>query len=89
MADRGRHPAKRRLCPDGRCIGLVGADDHCRECGRLFPRPPDWPEERVPFERSMCGDAACFGITQLASTGPPYRPVVVRECPLCGRRAPA
>jgi hypothetical protein len=27
-------PSKRRLCPDGACIGLVGDDGRCRVCGR-------------------------------------------------------
>lgn len=25
---------RRRLCPDGSCIGVVGADGRCGECGR-------------------------------------------------------
>lgn len=24
----------RRLCPDGNCIGVIGSDGRCRECGR-------------------------------------------------------
>ncbi len=24
----------RQLCPDGACIGVIGADGRCRECGR-------------------------------------------------------
>jgi len=27
-------PSKRRLCPDGACIGLIGDDGRCRVCGR-------------------------------------------------------
>ena len=26
--------AKRRLCPDGNCIGVIGPDGKCKECGR-------------------------------------------------------
>lgn len=26
--------ADRRLCPDGSCIGTIGDDGRCRECGR-------------------------------------------------------
>jgi hypothetical protein len=26
-------PRKRRLCPDGACIGLIGADGRCKVCG--------------------------------------------------------
>jgi hypothetical protein len=28
------NPARRRLCPDGACVGLVGDDGRCRVCGR-------------------------------------------------------
>jgi hypothetical protein len=27
-------PSKRRLCPDGVCIGVIGSDGRCRVCGR-------------------------------------------------------
>ena len=27
-------PGKRRLCPDGACIGVIGNDGRCRVCGR-------------------------------------------------------
>jgi hypothetical protein len=27
-------PKRRRLCRDGACVGLVGDDGRCRECGR-------------------------------------------------------
>ncbi|HET6149575.1 MAG TPA: hypothetical protein VFH68_18705 [Polyangia bacterium] len=27
-------PSKRRLCPDGACIGVIGDDGRCRVCGR-------------------------------------------------------
>ena len=26
-------PKRRRLCPDGACIGLIGADGRCKVCG--------------------------------------------------------
>jgi hypothetical protein len=26
-------PSQRRLCPDGACVGLIGNDGRCRECG--------------------------------------------------------
>lgn len=29
---------ERELCPDGACIGLIGADGRCRECGRAGER---------------------------------------------------
>jgi hypothetical protein len=27
-------PSKRRLCPDGACVGLLDATGRCKECGR-------------------------------------------------------
>ena len=30
----------RRLCPDGSCIGLIGADGHCKVCGRAAAGAP-------------------------------------------------
>ena len=27
-------PSKRRLCPDGACVGVIGDDGRCRVCGR-------------------------------------------------------
>lgn len=29
--------AARRLCPDGGCIGLIGADNACKVCGKTVP----------------------------------------------------
>jgi hypothetical protein len=31
----------RRLCPDGNCIGVIGPDGRCKECGK----PSGNPEE--------------------------------------------
>ena len=28
-------PRRRRLCPDGACVGVVGGDFRCRVCGTL------------------------------------------------------
>jgi len=29
----------RTLCPDGNCIGVIGTDGRCRECGVMFSNP--------------------------------------------------
>jgi hypothetical protein len=29
-------PQTRRLCPDGGCIGVIGDDGRCSECGREY-----------------------------------------------------
>ena len=28
--------ADRRLCSDGNCIGVIGPDGRCKECGKPF-----------------------------------------------------
>ena len=42
----------RELCPDGNCIGIIGPDDNCKECGRHKDSDPDddEPEEEEPEE---------------------------------------
>ena len=46
-------PKRRRLCPDGACVGLIGGDGRCRVCGAadaggagvaMFSVPADEPE---------------------------------------------
>jgi HAD superfamily hydrolase (TIGR01509 family) len=34
--DRGAEWAGRRLCSDGNCIGVIGPDGRCKECGKPF-----------------------------------------------------
>ena len=31
----------RRLCPDGTCVGVIGPDGRCPECGRNASGKPD------------------------------------------------
>jgi hypothetical protein len=35
MAEDEFEPARRELCPDGTCIGLIGPDGRCRVCGAV------------------------------------------------------
>ncbi len=35
--------SRRRLCPDGNCIGVIDPDGRCRECGRAADEPPSDP----------------------------------------------
>jgi hypothetical protein len=46
-------PSRRRLCPDGTCIGLLDESGRCKECGlvagaaraaRPLPETPDEPQ---------------------------------------------
>lgn len=47
----GFDPEQRELCPDGACVGVIGSDGRCKECGALSPNPPsgvrDTPSEEV------------------------------------------
>ena len=82
--------ARRELCPDGACIGLIGPDGRCRVCGTVAPSAVTDPRHRGmvardedgavdPFEddRELCPDGACVGVI-----GPGGR------CKECGAAAP-
>jgi len=42
----------REVCPDGSCVGVIGADGTCKVCGHVSPT---WGNER---ERGMVVDGA-------------------------------
>jgi hypothetical protein len=46
----------REVCPDGGCVGVIGADGTCKVCGRVSPT---WDNER---ERGMVVDGADPGL---------------------------
>ena len=53
----------RRLCPDGACIGVIGPDGRCSECGRTTDGRPQVlaggpPAEGDAAESSPAEDAA-------------------------------
>lgn len=35
FTDQEFDPRRRRLCPDGSCVGVIGDDGKCRECGAV------------------------------------------------------
>lgn len=55
-------PSSRRLCPDGACVGVIGDDGVCSECGRTeaqaaageeaaaVPPSPGAPSAGAPVE---------------------------------------
>ncbi len=49
--------ANRRLCPDGHCIGVIGPDGRCKECGRPGGEGPPVADEAGPDVPSGKGDA--------------------------------
>jgi hypothetical protein len=81
-------PIRRELCPDGACIGVIGPDGRCKECGTVSPTAVSDPRHRgldlaePPAElppsdhegRELCPDGACVGVI-----GPDER------CTECGR----
>lgn len=85
-ADEGFEPARRELCPDGSCIGLVGADGRCKVCGTVSPSavadprrqgmvPTDGEEDPADQDdRELCPDGACIGL--IGDDG---------RCNVCGR----
>lgn len=41
----GFDPDKRTACSDGMCIGIIGSEGKCTECGKPFGGPADASEE--------------------------------------------
>jgi hypothetical protein len=83
--DEGFEPARRELCPDGGCIGLIGTDGRCKVCGTVSPSAvadprhqgmlAQEPEEEVAEDdRELCADGACIGL--IGDDG---------RCNVCGR----
>ncbi len=52
--------ARRRLCSDGNCIGVIGAGGRCKECGLPYSgsSAPDADDEALPFDDLEEGDDA-------------------------------
>lgn len=39
--------ASRKLCSDGSCIGVIGTDGRCKECGKPYTGEPEEDEEEM------------------------------------------
>lgn len=65
----------RELCPDDLCIGVIGPDGRCRECGRvgrsavsdprvlgLTPETDGDHDALAGDERELCPDDLCIGL---------------------------
>jgi hypothetical protein len=48
-------PTRRRLCADGSCVGVIGDDGRCRECGRTEAQAA---AGEAPVQAADAGDAA-------------------------------
>jgi hypothetical protein len=60
----------RRLCPDESCIGIIGPDGRCTECGRRAD-PIDEP--------ALPDDDAASAVDQAAASSPPEAAVAEAE----------
>jgi hypothetical protein len=56
---------RRRLCPDGSCVGVIGADGRCSVC----ERPPGAAAQAAADEESDSGTAAAAEPSESASAG--------------------
>lgn len=59
----------RELCPDESCVGLIGPDGTCKECGRAAcagpaAAPPvgESIEVEDDDDRELCPDGSCLGL---------------------------
>jgi len=78
--------AKRELCSDESCIGVIGNNGQCSECGTPSPSPsPDGspandanatplPSSHEPDDRELCPDNGCIGVIDVDG-----------RCKECGR----
>ena len=57
---------RRTLCSDGNCLGMIGIDGRCTECGKEFAydKSDDYkgPHDNEFGERILCDDECCIGI---------------------------
>lgn len=92
-------PARRRLCPDGACIGLLDDGGRCKVCGReggpaspveagapgpTEPRQEDEDDARMSSDDT--GDGEAFDSTRkLCPDGACIGVISDGRCSVCGR----
>jgi hypothetical protein len=65
FAEQEFDPSRRRLCPDGSCVGVIGDNGRCRECGASDPGWTGEPSLATPMEKApaesgeVAGDREC------------------------------
>ena len=47
----------RTLCSDESCIGIIGPDGHCKECGRPYEKPHEQPQAEDEESTSAQSDS--------------------------------
>jgi hypothetical protein len=62
---------ERELCPDETCVGLIGPDGRCKECGAVRGQPPARAEDLLSEsaievegddDRELCPNGSCIGL---------------------------
>ncbi len=88
----GFDPNRRELCPDGACIGVIGSDGNCKECGTPSPNGPppaeteiaaETPEtpERSPDADDELAPARAVSNDERAAEGDSFDPTKRELCP--------
>jgi hypothetical protein len=49
-------PTSRKLCPDGSCVGVIGADGLCKVCGRTEAQAAAGEEAPSPLDAQGSGE---------------------------------
>ena len=93
-------PTRRKLCPDGTCVGVIGDDGLCRVCGRTEAEAEAGApvaetgntEDAPPFEPSAAEhglDPGTFDSTRRLCDDGSCVGVVGEDgvCRVCGRRS--
>ncbi|HEY6475280.1 MAG TPA: hypothetical protein VI456_01790 [Polyangia bacterium] len=87
MTEQATFDPNRQLCPDGSCVGVLGADGLCNVCARPEGASAE-AEAEVPGDvgaedgdgfdstRRLCDDGSCVGV--IGADG---------ACGTCGRKA--
>ena len=74
MTEETFEPARRELCPDETCVGLIGSDGRCKVCGSVgasaiadprnqgMAQGDDADADPLDDDRELCPDGACIGV---------------------------
>lgn len=61
----------RTLCSDDSCIGVIGPDNRCKECGRLLGSKDETPQDAVDDSVDPVEDASESGEDEVEVADPP------------------
>jgi len=63
-------PTRRKLCPDGTCIGVIGEDGRCGECGRTEAQAEAGEARLKDGAEVVDGPVTGYGDSGLGDVGP-------------------